>query len=570
MNTLYYGDNLDVLRLHVPAESVDLVYLDPPFQSNRDYNVLFVERSGERAAAQIKAFEDTWEWNIESQRACEELIEQGGAIAEAMIALRAILKDTDMMAYLAMMAPRLVELRRVMKSTATIFLHCDPTASHYLKMIMDAVFGPTNFRNEIIWKRSSAHSDAKQGMKRCGKIHDVIFFYSKTNVYKWNTVYTPYTAEYLESEYRHKTRDGRYYKETDLTAAKPGGDVSYDWHVKRLFVSGKNKPKWEADLEDEYLTPDPDMEYLAVKPYQGRFWAYSKDNLRTFAKEGKLIHRATGMPRLVQYSDEMPGIPLQDVWDDIPPASGDQDMHYPTQKPEALLERVVALASDKGDVLLDPFCGCGTAIYAAQKLERSWFGIDITHLAIGLIKSRLRDAFLDPIAKTYKVIGEPTTVEDAEELAKDDPYQFQWWALGLVGARRVDEKKGADKGIDGRLFFHDEGLGGKTKQVILSVKAGKLHATYVRDLRGVVEREKADLGVLIAMDEPTKLMRAEAASAGFYKSHYGTDHPRIQILTIQELLSGQSIDYPAPRQTNVTIKRAARAKAKDEENKRLF
>ena len=242
---------------------------------------------------------------------------------------------------------------------------------------------------------------------------------------------------------------------------------------------------------------------------------------------------------------------------------------YPTQKPLALLERLITLASNPGDVVLDPFCGCGTTIDAAQKLGRRWVGIDLTHLAIGLIKKRLRDTYGAAVEKTYEVIGEPTTVEDAETLAKDDPYQFQWWALGLVGARPTEQKKGADKGIDGRLFFHDE-KGGKTKQIILSVKAGALHAPYVRDLRGVIEREKAEIGVLLCFDEPTKLMRTEAASCGFYTSPWGTKHPRLQILTIADLMGGKGIDYPAPVHTNVTLKNAPKAQGKGETPGKLF
>jgi site-specific DNA-methyltransferase (adenine-specific) len=248
---------------------------------------------------------------------------------------------------------------------------------------------------------------------------------------------------------------------------------------------------------------------------------------------------------------------MGNVWTDIDPINSRaaERLGYPTQKPEALLERIITASSNEGDLVLDPFCGCGTAIAVAQNLKRNWIGIDITHLAIGLVKSRLRDAFGDDVIQTYKVIGEPVSVQDAAELAKEDPYQFQWWALGLVGARRTDEKKGADKGIDGRLFFHDE-ENGRTKQIILSVKSGHLSAPYVRDLRGVVEREKAELGVLIALEEPTKLMRVEAAEAGFYKSPWG-NHPRLQILTIAELLEGKRIDYPPT--VNVTHRRAPRA-----------
>lgn len=250
------------------------------------------------------------------------------------------------------------------------------------------------------------------------------------------------------------------------------------------------------------------------------------------------------------------GTRQQDIITDIPPINSQaaERLGYPTQKPEPLLERIVKSSSNEGDTVLDPFCGCGTAIAVAQKLKRNWIGIDITHLAIGLIKSRLRDAFSDEISKTYQVIGEPVSVPDAHELAHEDPFQFQWWALGLVGARRIEQKKGADQGIDGRLYFHDE-EGGKTKQIILSVKSGHVSVKDVRDLRGVIEREKAEIGVLITLEEATKPMCTEAAAAGFYKSPWG-NHPRLQILTIAELLDGKRIDYPPT--INVTHKRAPR------------
>ena len=561
LNTLYYGDNLDILRRYVKDETVDLVYLDPPFKSNQNYNVLFEELDGTRSKAQMKAFKDTWVWDDEARAVYEQTVEAGGPVANVMLAFHTFLGPSDMLAYLAMMAPRLVELRRVLKPTGTLLLHCDPTASHYLKLMLDAIFGPKRFLNEISWKRSSAHSDTKQGMKRCGRIHDVLLLYSKTEEYTWNTIYTPYTKEYLDSEYRHKAPDGRYYKETDLTAAKPGGDVEYDWRVKRNIAAGS---KWEADLTDEYKTPKSDHEYKPVKPYDGRYWGYSKANLLQFAHQGHLIHRSTCMPRLVQYADDMPGIPLQDLWDDIPPVAGKQDLGYPTQKPNALLERIVTLTTNKGDVVLDPFCGCGTTIAAAQKLERQWIGIDITQAAIVVIKKRFKDNFGSSVG--LRIIGEPTALPDAEALAKSEPYQFQWWALGMVGARPTEQKKGADRGIDGKLYFHDDPKG-KTKQVIFSVKAGKLHATYVRDLVGVINREKAEVGVLISFDEPTKPMRAEAAEAGYYESPNGKKYRRIQLLTVAQLFDGKTVDFPYE---NITFRKGERELPPAEENLEMF
>lgn len=518
-NTLYYGDNLEVMRRHLKDDSVDLVYLDPPFNSNQDYNVLFKGKDGTDAAAQIKAFGDTWTWDRNTRRQYEQLSEAGGRVGELMDAYLVFLGQSDMMAYLTMMAPRLVELRRVMKPTASIYLHCDPTASHYLKLLMDAVFGPENYRAEIAWKRSSAHSDTKQGMKQHGRIHDIIFAYSKTSDWTWNPIFTPYDQGYIDDFYRHvEEGTGRRYRLSDLTAARPGGDVSYEWR--------------------------------GVKPYKGRFWAYSKENMEKFDREGRLVYAKSGMPSYKRYLDEMPGIPLQDLWNDVPPISpGAQErLGYPTQKPEALLERIVQSSSNEGDVVLDPFCGCGTAVAVAQRLNRNWVGIDITHLAISLMKHRLT-GFGIVAGDDYDVIGEPTTIDDAELLAAEDPYQFQWWALGLVGARPVEEKKGADKGIDGRkAFFEHSKSGSRKREILFSVKAGKsIPANAVRDLRGTIEREESDFGVLISLAEPTRNMLQDADAAGFVTTHgYEGErkYPKLQCMTVGGLLEGQQLDLP--------------------------
>lgn len=562
-NKLYYGDNLDILRRYLDSESVDLIYLDPPFNSNQDYNVLFAEQDGTRSAAQISAFQDTWRWDEGAVAAFDEAVRSDGRVAATMQAFYTMLGASDMLAYLSYMAPRLVELRRVLKETGSIYLHCDPTASHYLKLLMDSVFGAISFKNEISWKRSSAHSDTKQGMKRCGRIRDIILFYSKTKKYVWNPLYTPYTKEYLETEYRHKTGTGRFYKEADVTAAKPGGDTEYVWRIKRKI---EKNARWIADLDSEYKDPVKSWEYKSVKPYRGRYWAYSKENLEDFARNGKLIHRKTGMPRLMLFADEMPGIPLQNSWDDIYPATGAQALGYPTQKPVALLERIISASSNEGDVVLDPFCGCGTAIDAAQKLGRRWIGIDVTHLAITLIKHRLHSTY----GKTldFDIIGEPKDDAGAKELAQADPWQFQWWSLGLVDARPVEQKKGADKGVDGRLFFRDESKGA-LKQIVISVKAGTTGPAHVRELRGVIEREKAAIGLLITMQEPTKKMREEAVDAGLYESPGGAKHPRLQLRTVAELMEGKALDYPRYAE-NVTFKKAPKSQAGGHQQDKLL
>ncbi len=577
-NTRFYGDNLEILREYVPDESVDLVYLDPPFNSNRNYNVLFRDESGRHAEAQIEAFEDTWHWNEHAEDTYRDLVTDAPEeVARAVSALRDILGTNQVMAYLVMMTARLVELHRVLKPTGSLYLHADTTASHYLKVVMDAIFGPTRFMNEVSWKRSSAHSDTKQGMRRYGKIRDVLLFYTKSaspGEHVWNPAYTPYTEEYLEGEYRHVAPDGRRYKETDLTAAKPGGDVEYEWRVKRPASSASSATgsRWEADLDEEYLSPREGWEYQGVRPYMGRFWAYSKANLVAFARSGHLIHRKTGMPRLVQYADEMPGIPLQDSWDDIHPASGAEALGYPTQKPLKLLERIVATSSDPGDVVLDPFCGCGTAVIAAQKLGRRWIGIDVTHLSVALMKYRLQSMFP---GIEFEVVGEPKDLASARQLASEDRYQFQWWALSLVRAKPLGSKsggktgkKGSDKGIDGVInFFESTTRTAAPKRVLVQVKSGKVGSGDIRDLVGTLEREKAAIGVFVTLEEPTSHMRREALSAGRYRSEaWGRDYPRVQILTVEELLHGAEVAMPPQ---HGTFREAPRATMLPEEEMRL-
>ncbi|EYF05075.1 DNA methyltransferase [Chondromyces apiculatus] len=474
--TLYYGDNLDVLRQHVPDASVDLVYLDPPFQSGKNYNIIFESREGAKAAAQIQAFEDTWTWGLESEAAYREIVDRGDQLAITTRSLRQFLGESDIMAYLCMMSLRLVELRRVLKPTGSLYLHCDPTASHYLKVLLDALFGPACFRNEVIWRYRRWPTVARQFQK----MHDVLLFYSKG----------------ANGEQKFNTLHG--YESLAPSTLKTFGTKKQ----RADFSSGHRKP---GVVDEETLGP-----------------------------------------------------PLSDTWEVgvIAPVAKER-LGYPTQKPEALLERVVRASSDEGDVVLDPFCGCGTAVAVAQRLGRRWIGIDITYLAIGLVKHRLISSF--GAGAAFAVVGEPSSVEDARQLAADNPHQFELWILGQVGARPAEKKRGPDRGIDGRLFFQDDpGRDGKTKQIVISVKAGKVMPVHVRELRGVLAREEAEIGVLLTMHPPTREMVKEAATAGFHASPWGR-HPRIQILTVAQLLAGQGIDYPAPRSSNVTVKRAPAA-----------
>ena len=537
-NLLYYGDNLDVLRRHIKDESVDLVYLDPPFNSNASYNVLFAQH-GTKSAAQINAFEDTWQWDESSAYDYEQTVEKGGAVADALRAFRTLLSTSDMLAYLSMMAPRLVELRRVMKPTASIYLHCDPTASHYLKLLMDATFGPTNFRSEVIWKRYGAHNDAKG----YGAVHDVLLYYGASHDVVFIKNFQSYDEGYVAQRFRFADPDGRRWSEQNLSSPNPRPNLTYP------FTAANG------------VTYAP--------PVNG--WKYTPERMKRLDQEGRLHYpaKAEGRLRMKNYLDEMLGVAPQDVWTDVGSLGGTspERLGYPTQKPIALLERILISSSRPGDVVLDPFCGCGTAIAAAEALGRRWIGIDITHLAIGLIKHRLVDTYGPGITSTYEVIGEPTDVDGARELAETYPFQFQAWALGLVGARSASSaKKGGDKGIDGRLYFHDGGPAGDTKQIIFSVKAGQtMVPSFIHALVGVIDREKAQIGVLLSFTAPTAGMRAEAASAGFYESPWGGKFPRIQLLTVGELLEGKTVDYPHMTGGNVTHRRAARAKGPGEQ-----
>lgn len=515
-NVLFYGDNLQVLRERISSDSVDLVYLDPPFNSNRSYNVLFKTRSGDEAQAQLEAFDDTWTWSQQSEALYEELV-RGGAparVADAIEAMRRLLGDNDVLAYLVMMTSRLVELHRVLKATGSLYLHCDPTASHYLKLLLDAIFGPERFGSEVIWKRTTAHSDARQGRKLHGHVHDVLLFYVKGDDWTWNPIYAPYDQSYIDSHYRFvEEGTGRRYRKGDLTAAKPGGDTSYEWK--------------------------------GVRPYKGRFWAFSREKMEAFDHDGRLIYTRSGMPELKRYLDEMPGVPPQDVWTDIDAinARAAERLGYPTQKPMALLERVIATSSNEGDVILDPFCGCGTTIDAAQKLGRAWVGIDVTYLAIDLIQKRLRNTYGDEILQRYRVDGIPFDLDSARALFEANPFDFERWAVSLVSGQ-PNEKQVGDRGVDGVIRFplDNKSMG----RALVSVKGGRqLNPSMVRDLIGTVDGQRAEMGLLITMGPITRgMIEALNRSGSYIWPVNQRRYPKVQAVTVEELLAGHKPDLP--------------------------
>jgi len=464
-NVLYYGDNLEILRKYIPDNSIDLIYLDPPFNSKKDYNILFKENGGVESEAQIKAFTDTWHWTQTAENTYHDIVTNGPIKVGRLIgALHDAIGQNDVMAYLVMMTARLIELHRVLKPTGSLYLHCDPTASHYLKLVLDQIFGPTNFRNEIVWH----YRTGGVGKRWFGRKHDTIFFYTKSGNYFFN--------------------------------------------------------------------PQKEKSYLEHK--------YGFSNIRIEEDEKGYYTEAF----------------MRDVWS-IPGLRGNQPetLGYQTQKPLALLERIIRATSNEGDVVLDPFCGCGTALVAAQKLNRRWIGIDITHLAITLMRNRLRDSFP---GIQFEVIGEPVDLASAKALARQDRYQFQWWALGLIKARPLGEKKkGADKGIDGVIQFIDDSSG-KPKRAVVQVKSGHVGVNTIRELKAVAAHDA--LGILITLEPPTKPMQTEAVSAGFYHSPgWNKDYPKIQILTIEDLLRGKTVDMPPQTQTSVTFAKAPKVSKKE-------
>jgi len=472
-NVLYYGDNLEILRKYILDNSIDLVYLDPPFNSKKDYNILFKESGGVESEAQIKAFTDTWHWTQTAENTYHDIVTNGPLkVAQLVGALHDAIGQNDVMAYLVMMTARLIELHRVLKPTGSLYLHCDPTASHYLKLVLDQIFGPANFRNEVVWSYRTGGTSKRWFARK----HETIFFYTKTPKYNFNV---------------------QYYK---------------SWQRKKYNYSEKYPEYYDEEEKRWY--------HLAV---------------------------------------------CRSVWDDIFVIGTEPDkserLGYETQKPLALLERIIKASSNEGDIVLDPFCGCGTALVAAQKLNRRWIGIDITHLAITLMRNRLRDSFP---AIQFEVIGEPVDLASAKALARQDRYQFQWWALGLIKARPLGEKKkGADKGIDGVIQFIDD-PSGKAKRAVVQVKSGHVGVNAVRELKAVAAHDA--LGIFITLEPPTGPMQTEAVSAGFYHSPgWNKDYPKIQILTIEELLHGKAVDMPPQTQTNVTFAKAPKVSQKEGE-----
>ena len=542
MNQLYYGDCLDVLKelsAEHPQPFIDLIYIDPPFNSKRNYNVLFESIDMKDATAQKTAFADTWS-NVTYIDTLNEIAELDRDLWKYLTTLSEIRTSDSAVAYLTTMAIRIHYMHKLLKDTGSFYLHCDPTMGSYLRLICDLIFGEKNFQNEITWIRSSAHSDAKQGRRAYGNIADLILFYSKTDNNTFNTQYLPYSEEYINAFYHHVDSDGRKYRLGDLTAAKGGGDTSYDFH--------------------------------GTKPYKGRFWAYSRENMEKYKKEGRLhFPKNGGTPSYKRYLDEMPGVAAQNVWDDIRPLSGSETerLGYPTQKPQALMERIIKASSNEGDVVADFFCGCGTTIAAAQKLNRRWIGADISHLAIRLIQKRLVDTYGQGIRHSFVIKGFPADIASAKELSVSEGGRllFQEWVIEVLMNGIVNPKKTADGGWDGYLTFETPE---KKEFVIIEVKSGNVNVKNVREFLHVIETEKAAMGVFVCFEEQvtTPMQKEEKLSGWYNEKMFGQRYKRLQIITIEDLMNNKAVDMP--QSTKGTFKSAQRTKDESKRSSGLF
>ncbi|MBW4441872.1 MAG: restriction endonuclease [Plectolyngbya sp. WJT66-NPBG17] len=478
-NYLYYGDNLDNLRRFVPDESVDLCYIDPPFNSKRNYNQIY-NRIGKEDIAQAQAFIDTWTWDDLARKGFSDIVQNSNGLftnqaINLIIGLEKVLGQDSLLAYLVSMTLRVAEIHRVLKPTGNFYFHCDPTSSHYLKLILDSIFCSQSgdFKNEIIWNYSGWNSKLKDSFS---KRHDVIFFYSKGKTQTFNSYSLPYES-------------------------------------KEQYVSRRKQKIFRDETGREYVLSD-----------------------------------RGGGQRIKRYLDEAMayGQPIDDVWKiDKLNNSSKERLGYPTQKPEALLERIIKASTNEGDVVLDAYCGCGTSVAVAQKLNRRWIGIDITYQAISVILKRLEDTYNNQVLEDVVLSGIPRDLSSAEALAnrEDDRTrkEFEKWAVLTYSKNRaaINQKKGADQGVDGRAFFPitDKEFG----SIIFQVKSGKVDARDIRDLVGTMSREKADLGVFITLRSPTQPMIKEAKSAEFYHyQFFDRDIPKIQIVTVEEIINGNA------------------------------
>ncbi|HEY9867532.1 MAG TPA: DNA methyltransferase [Candidatus Obscuribacterales bacterium] len=524
VNQLFYGDNLEVLRKYIKDESVDLCYIDPPFNSKRNYNQIY-NNLGKEDQAQAQAFIDTWTWDDQANQGLEDIFSnyQGHFTQQSIdliAGLTKVLGKGSLLAYLVSMTLRIVEIHRVLKPTGSFYLHCDQTSSHYLKLALDAVFCSQrgDFKNEIIWKRKTGRGETNHKSYRFGIATDTILFYTKSNQSVFNSKFSfdiEGYSDYIDKSFKYVDEQGRRYQADNLASPSPRPNLIYEYKGYQPPATG---------------------------------WAISKEKMEAWDQEGRLHfpQEKTGRIRRKRFLDELKGKPIQSLWDDIAPISSHdrERLGYPTQKPEALLERIIQASSNQGDVVLDAYCGCGTTVAVSQKLERQWIGIDITYQSISLILKRLEDAFGKGVLEQIQLNGILKDMKSAIALAnkKDDRTrkEFEKWAVLTYSNNRavINPKKGADKGIDGIAYFRSEQ--DEPEKIILQVKSGNIKSGDIRDLQGTLTLEKAAMGIFISLKEPTKEMIKTAKSAGIYQNKYmSQSYDIISIVTIQEIIEEQ-------------------------------
>ena len=550
MNKLFYGDNLQILRKYIKDETIDLCYIDPPFNSKRNYNQIY-NNIGREDQAQAQAFVDTWTWDTDAEIGFSEITNNLNGVftkqsIDLIIGLERVLGRGALLSYLTHISLRVAEIYRVLKSTGSFYLHCDPTASHYLKLVLDSIFcagRKGEYQNEIIWERTNAHNMRTKGYVRS---NDTIFFYTKTNNFTFNEQYKDYGPEQMKRF--KKDERGKLYKAENLTFSNPNPNRQFEWR--------------------------------GSKPPSNRSWGASLEQLEQWYKEGKILLKKDGSPRLDGlkiYLDETRGKPIGTNWTDIARIgnTSSERLGYPTQKPEALLDRIIKTSSSEGDLILDAYCGCGTTIAVSEKLKRRWIGIDITYQSISLMLKRLEESFSEDILKNIQLNGVPEDFESAEALAnKEDDRtrkEFEKWAVLKFSNNRamINEKKGGDGGIDGIAFMVDlnEKHTQEFKQILFSVKSNKiLHPSVIRDLNGTIEREKAAIGVLITLYPMDNLVK-ESKKYGVYENKLlGHTYPKIEVVCISEILEGRTMNLP----TSLEVLKKAEQKIKSKQKELDF
>lgn len=501
-NQIFYGDNLKFLKDkdYFPSNYVDLIYLDPPFNSKKAYNIIYDKN---KSKAQAKVFGDTWTWSKETQKTYDSLIEGDRASAKVKKTIKSfhsMLGDSNLMAYLTMITPRLVEMKRVLKETGSIYLHCDPTASHYLKMIMDSIFGKKNFKNEIIWQRTKTRSTTSKFKSD----HDTVLFYTKTNEFVFNT-------QYDDIKKTNNVKEDKYGLYKDQPVIQKGDNKG---DKERYFSDG-----------DTTITLDDEHKWLATQEK---------------IDSNKFYWTSNGNPRIKRYLEK--GKPCGSIWMDmIIHNSSLERTGYPTQKPEELLKRIIKASCPEDGIVLDPFCGCGTTLISAEKLERKWIGIDITYLAVDVLRQRIEKDFGEEEGVNFEILGEPEGMAGAKNMSENNKAEFQKWIISKIGGT-PNEKLSGDKGIDGSIFFKD---GGEDKMGIIQETVAKsVSPSKVRDFEGTMERENTPIGIFVTFKEPTKGMKKEANKMGKYEDSFGNKYPKLQFLTVQEILNGEKPEIP--------------------------